>query len=351
MVRNGVLDGSILTEIRRDGFIASVWVLLPGLLGVNGLSIPRRASPAVSRKRFLHAKTVIGVLRQFGFAVAGLQNELGQRHGCKDAELLLVCSKQRSHLCYNCRIGKGLELSCLQAGRHRSSRCAKRSRHLGGQITEASVQPVSGTRFGGKPSMNRQHHLICRRGVIESFILVRQPDEFRFPVALADVGAELNEAGVDRIVHSIGVKIVAGALNGNGSLVILPAGRTPATVLLLDTKRHSAVLADAVVTACLTARADEAPADAFRTQLTNNTVGRDAVDAVRSLPGVVRAEFRVCHKWAVRISHSLFLQMKKARIAPGRALLIWFSGHQGSRSFMPMRMVLDVRPFSARMSV
>lgn len=148
--------------------------------------------------------------------------------------------------------------------------------------------------------MNRQHHLICRRGVIESFILVRQPNEFRFPVALADVSAELDETGVDRIVHRVRVEVVAGALDGDSSLVILPAGRTPAAVLFLDTKRHSAILADAVVAACLTARIDEAPTDAFRTQPTNDTVGCDAVDAVGPLPGMVRAEFRVCHKWAVR---------------------------------------------------
>ena len=149
MICNGVLNGAVLAEVGRDGHIAAIRVLLSGLHGVDGMPIPRRASPAVPRQRGFHA-------------VAGFQNELRHGHAGKDAGLLLVCGKQRGHLCHNLCGLHILQRSCLQAsGRNRSAQCR---RYLGRQITEAAVQPVAGAGFVRIPAVDGQNHLIrCRR--------------------------------------------------------------------------------------------------------------------------------------------------------------------------------------------
>ena len=104
---------------------------------------------------------------------------------------------------------------------------------------------------------------------------------------------------------------VAGAFDGDGPLVVLPAGRTPGTVLLLDTKRHTAIRADAVVTAGLPVRADEAAADALSGKLPDDTMRSDSVDTVGSLPGMVRTEFCIDYKRTVGLCHNcLLLQYK-----------------------------------------
>ena len=101
--------------------------------------------------------------------------------------------------------------------------------------------------------------------------------------------------------------LVAGAFDGDCPLVVLPAGRTPGTVLFFDTKRHTTVIANSVVTAGLTVRADEAAADALGGKLTDDAMRSNSVDAVGSLTRMIRAEFRVDYKWTVRICHNFFL--------------------------------------------
>lgn len=49
--------------------------------------------------------------------------------------------------------------------------------------------------------------------------------------------------------------------------------------------------------------AQEDITERFHAALTHYAVGRDAVNAVGALPGVVRAEFGVGHQGAVRVSH------------------------------------------------
>ena len=105
--------------------------------------------------------------------------------------------------------------------------------------------------------------------------------------------------------------LIAGAFDGDRPLIVLPAGSTPGTVLLLDTKRHTTIIANAVVAAGLTTRADKAPADALSGKLPNNAMRGDSVDAVGSLPGMVRTEFCIDYKRTVCICHNSFLLQNK----------------------------------------
>ena len=293
MVVDRVLNGTVLSEVCRNAHIAAVRVLLPGFHRIHGMPIPGRTRPGVPGKRCLHAKTVIGILCQFGLAVAGFQNELRHGHAGKDAGLPLVSREQRGHLCHNrCRLHV-LQRGCLQASGH--SRSAQCRRYLGRQITEAAVQPVAGAGFVRIPAVDGQNHLIRCRRIVQRLVLVPQPEQLGLAVPLADVGTKLDQRSVHGTVHSVRVGQVAGALDGDSPLVVCRTGRAPAPVLLLDTKRHTTVLADAVVTACLPGGTGEAATDTFRRQLPHHTVRRDAVDAVCPQAGMVRAEVRISH--------------------------------------------------------
>ena len=158
--------------------------------------------------------------------------------------------------------------------------------------------------------MNGQHHFICRRSIVECLIFITQPQELLLPVTLADIDTELDERVIYGTVHGIRLIHVAGTFNGDRPLVIGIAGRTPAAVLFLDTKRHATVRTDAVVAACLTARAGKAAADALRRKLTDHTMRCDTVDAVCPLPGMVRGELGVNNEWTIGISHNDFLLLK-----------------------------------------
>ena len=156
--------------------------------------------------------------------------------------------------------------------------------------------------------MDGQNHLIRCRRIVQRLVLVPQPEQLCLTISLADIGAKLDQRSVHGTVHRIRVGQVAGALNGDGALVVCCTGRAPTSVLLLDTERHTAVLADAVVATSLTARAGEAAADALGRELTHHAMRRDAVDAVRSLSRMVRTELRVNHHGAVGVCHNRFLQ-------------------------------------------
>ena len=175
------------------------------------------------------------------------------------------------------------------------ARSAQCRRYLGRQITEAAVQPVAGAGFVRIPAVDGQNHLIRCRRIVQRLVLVPQPEQLGLTVPLADVGTELDKRSVDGTVHGVWVGQVTGALDSDSPLIVCCTGRAPAPVLFFDTERHTAVLADAVVTTCLTTRADEAATDTFRRQLPHHTVRGDAVDAVCPLPRMVRAEVRINH--------------------------------------------------------
>ena len=151
--------------------------------------------------------------------------------------------------------------------------------------------------------MNSQDHLVCCRSVVEGFILVAQPQELLLAVTFADIDAELNERVIYGAVHRIRLIHVAGTFDGDCSLVIGIAGRAPAAVLLLHTQRNPAVRANAIVAAGLTGRAGKTSANALRRKLTYHAMRRDAVNAVCSLPGMVRGEFGINNEWTIGVSH------------------------------------------------
>ena len=116
MVGNGVLHTIVLAEVSGNRNHRAIRILLLRFLGVDGLAVPTAAAPAVPGQRGLHAKAVVGILRQFALTVSGLQNELRHRHTGKDATGFLVRSKQRTNLCNCFCFGEILQRSRLHTG-------------------------------------------------------------------------------------------------------------------------------------------------------------------------------------------------------------------------------------------
>ena len=76
MVSDGILHARVLAEVRRDGLIAAVRILLLRLLGILARSVLGRTAPVIAGEGAFHAEHVIGVLRQLRLAVARLKDEL-----------------------------------------------------------------------------------------------------------------------------------------------------------------------------------------------------------------------------------------------------------------------------------
>ena len=151
--------------------------------------------------------------------------------------------------------------------------------------------------------MNCQDHLICLRCIGQRRILVAEPQEFLFPVALADIYAELDQRLVDHIFKSIRLRGIGGAFNRDGTLVVGVAGGAPAAVFLFHVHADPAIHSNAVIAGSLPGCRREDTAERFHGALADHTVWRDPVNAVGALPGVVRTELGVDHQRAVRICH------------------------------------------------
>ncbi len=128
---------------------------------------------------------------------------------------------------------------------------AESCRDLGCQITHTGIHPVAGTALVRKPSVDGQYHLVGFRGVVECLGLIAQPEQLGFAVALADVGAKLDESLVHHILKSVRLGVVAGTLDGDSSLVVGCGGGAPGAVFLFHIHPDPTVHADAIVTACL----------------------------------------------------------------------------------------------------
>ena len=194
---------------------------------------------------------------------------------------------------------------CGRGGRLRilPSRAAKLRRDLCGEVAHPGIHPAARTRLIGKPAMDGQHHLVGGGSVVQRLVLVAEPDEFGLAVALADVHAKGDELLIDHILKRIRLRVVGRALDGDRPLVVCVGGGTPGAVLLLHDKRHTPIAADAVVAGRLLGSRREDAAERLNGALTDYAVRRDAVDAVRPLPGVVRAEFGIVHERTVCVCH------------------------------------------------
>lgn len=107
--------------------------------------------------------------------------------------------------------------------------------NLCGQITQACIELVARARLVGKPPVDSDHHLVGFQCIIQSPVLISQPQKLLLAITPADVGAERDKGSVDLIIHHIGLLHVRGAFDGDGSLVIGIGRGAPATVFLFDT--------------------------------------------------------------------------------------------------------------------
>ena len=180
---------------------------------------------------------------------------------------------------------------------------AESCRDLGCQIAHAGIHPVAGTGFTRKPPMDSQNHLVGFRGVVQRLGLISKPEQLGFAVALADVGAKFNEPLVHHILESIRLGGVGSALDGDGSLVVCVGGRAPGAVSFLHIHTDPSVCTNAVVAAGLLGSRQKDVTQRFHRALTHHAVGRDAVNAVGALSGMVGRKFGVGHHGTVRVSH------------------------------------------------
>ena len=95
--------------------------------------------------------------------------------------------------------------------------------------------------------MYRQNHFIRLRTVRHSLILITEPEQLLFAVALANVHAEVDEGSVHSVRHSVRMSLVGRTFDGHGTMVIRRTGRTPGAVFLFYTERDSAVITDKLV--------------------------------------------------------------------------------------------------------
>ena len=167
---------------------------------------------------------------------------------------------------------------------------------LGRDLPVAVVEPV--TRAGFRSIVPVHGHVTAVQ-VVHAVVFVGRPDELLDPVALADVGHEIQQRVVCLAVHRIGVSGVAGDLDGDGALVVGVGRCAPRAVALVHIEGDAAVVADAVVAGRLPAALSEQGAAALDGELAGHTVDRDGVDLLGALARVVGAELGVGDQGAV----------------------------------------------------
>ena len=115
---------------------------------------------------------------------------------------------------------------------------------LGCDLPVAVVEPVARAGF---VRIVPVHGHVAAVQVVHALVFVGRPDELGDPVALADVGHEIQQRVVCLAVHRIGVSGVAGDLDGDGALVVGVGRCAPRAVALVHIEGDAAVVADAVV--------------------------------------------------------------------------------------------------------
>ena len=135
--------------------------------------------------------------------------------------------------------------------------------------------------------------------VADAVVFAGRPDELLDAVALADVGHEIQQRVVCLISDGVGVRRVAGDLDGDGTLVVGVGRRAPRAVALVHIEGDAAVGADAVVAGRLPAALSKQSAAALDGELAGHTVDRDGVDLFGALARVVGAELGVGDQSAV----------------------------------------------------
>ena len=122
--------------------------------------------------------------------------------------------------------------------------------------------------------------------MVHAGALVRRPHQPLDAVAPANVRTQLDE-GLPHIgVDGVGVEGVAGAFDGDGPVVILPAGCTPGAVALVHHGANAPIVSDTVVAAGPFGLPAELAAQGVNTHLPHYAVYGDGVDFViaRTIP-------------------------------------------------------------------
>ena len=151
---------------------------------------------------------------------------------------------------------------------------------LGRDLSVAIVEPVARAGFR---SVVPVHGHVTAVQVVHAVVFVGRPDELLDPVALADVGHEIQQRVVCLAVHRIGVSGVAGDLDGDGALVVGVGRCAPRAVALVHIEGDAAVGADAVVAGRSLAAVSKQSAAAFDGELAGHTMDRDGVDLLGAL--------------------------------------------------------------------
>ena len=129
------------------------------------------------------------------------------------------------HTLYNIRLGKpgkgGSLCSLCSCGTIGTPGTTTESRRdLLGEIAHPGIHPVAGTAFICEPPMYGQNHLAGLRLVVQSFVLIAEPQELRFAVAPADIHTQLDECLINDVSERIGLRGVGCTLDGDCPLVV-----------------------------------------------------------------------------------------------------------------------------------
>ena len=161
------------------------------------------------------------------------------------------------------------------------------------------IKIITGASLISKPPVNRHNHFICLGGIGKGFVLVPEPQDFSFPVALANIGHKVKKAGICLIRNLVRVGGITRNLNGYGS-VIVGAGRTaPRTILFFHIHSNPAILANAIVGRSLFGSGGKDVPKGFNRTLTNHTMNGDPVNGVVAGAGFVGGNFGVADKITV----------------------------------------------------
>ena len=166
---------------------------------------------------------------------------------------------------------------------------------LSGNLAVQVIEIITGASLIGEPAVHR--HVLLLHLADEG--LVRFPLELFDAVTLADVRAQVNQGLIGGISHLIGVLGVTGNLNSDCPVVVACGGRTPGAVFFLHIHADAAIIANAIVGACLSGCRGKHIAQGFHAALTYHTMDGDGVNFVVSGTCLVWGNFGIVHQFAV----------------------------------------------------
>lgn len=185
--------------------------------------------------------------------------------------------------------------------------CSARAQESIDGRSDGAVAVVEVLARAGLVGIVAVHGHVAAVGVVDAVGLVGGPDQLLDAVALANVGYQLDQCSVGCIGHGVGVLGVAGDFDGDGAVVVLPAGSAPGAIRLIDGQADGAILADDVVGAALAVSGGKKIAALLRRPLAHDAVDRNGVDGVVAGAGLVLGDVGVRYQRAVAHGDLLLL--------------------------------------------